>query len=570
MLSVGVDIGSSTSHLVFSRIVLERLDSRYVVTTRETFYQSDILLTPYSAEETIDADALGAFIERQYKDAKVDPDEIDTGALILTGVAVRRRNARAIGELFARQAGKMVAVTAGDSLETVMAAYGSGAVARSIRDKVDGDECRRRRRHLEDRGLRRRQGGRPHRARRRRAARLPRRGRDASCASRKPAAASPPSSASTLELGAQLAAESRARARGAHGGSAVRGDARRLADGRRRGAAAARSARGACRRSTRSRFSGGVSEYIYGREAQTFGDLGALLAQEIRARVEGWGPQLERSNEGIRATVIGASQYTTQVSGSTIFVSPLDALPLRNVPVIAPAFALDGDDDRLRRGRRGDQGGAQAARSRRGRHAGRGVRALARLGDVPAARCVLPGRGRRPRGGAGATAIRWCSRATATSAACIGIHLREEMKLDNAIVSIDGLELKDFDYIDIGAMLPTLRRRAGGDQVADLSDHRRARQGLAAGAARAGGLSCSSFTSLSFRLRFPHRLPSASRSYLILALSPLRRARKPTRGKRFRMRALGRRRRGVPRQLPPSTRSCRARRPCTSATFSPR
>ena len=54
--SVGVDIGSSTSHLVFSRIVLERLDSRYVVTERESFYQSDILLTPYSAEETIDAD----------------------------------------------------------------------------------------------------------------------------------------------------------------------------------------------------------------------------------------------------------------------------------------------------------------------------------------------------------------------------------------------------------------------------------------------------------------------------------------------------------------------------------
>ena len=136
VLSVGVDIGSSTSHLVFSRIVLERLDSRYVVTERETFYQSDILLTPYAAEETIDAAALGAFIEQQYADAKVDPDEIDTGALILTGVAVRRSNARAIGELFARQAGKLVAVSAGDNLETVMAAYGSGAVARSIRDQT--------------------------------------------------------------------------------------------------------------------------------------------------------------------------------------------------------------------------------------------------------------------------------------------------------------------------------------------------------------------------------------------------------------------------------------------------
>src|SRR6516162_10713503 len=136
VLSVGVDIGSSTSHLVFSRIVLERLDSRYVVTIRETFYQSDILLTPYSAEDDINAAALGAFIERQYQDAKVDPDEIDTGALILTGVAVRRRNARKISELFAREAGKMVAVSAGDGLEAVMAAHGSGAVARSLRENA--------------------------------------------------------------------------------------------------------------------------------------------------------------------------------------------------------------------------------------------------------------------------------------------------------------------------------------------------------------------------------------------------------------------------------------------------
>src|SRR6516162_6856466 len=70
LLSVGVDIGSSTSHLVFSRIVLERLDSRYVVTERETFYGSDIMLTPYAAEETIDSEALGAFIRKEYTHAK--------------------------------------------------------------------------------------------------------------------------------------------------------------------------------------------------------------------------------------------------------------------------------------------------------------------------------------------------------------------------------------------------------------------------------------------------------------------------------------------------------------------
>src|SRR3977135_2806408 len=66
VLSVGVDIGSSTTHLVFSRIVLERLDSRYVVTQRETFYQSDILLTPYAAADEIDADALGASYDAKH------------------------------------------------------------------------------------------------------------------------------------------------------------------------------------------------------------------------------------------------------------------------------------------------------------------------------------------------------------------------------------------------------------------------------------------------------------------------------------------------------------------------
>src|SRR5216684_907446 len=318
VLSVGVDIGSSTSHLVFSRIVLERLDSRYVVTIRETFYQSDILLTPYAAEEEIDAAALGAFIERQYQDAKVDPDEIDTGALILTGVAVRRRNARKIGELFARQAGKMVAVSAGDSLETVMAAHGSGAVARSIRDNATVMNV--------DVG-----GG---------------TSKIAICADGRVI------DLTALDVGARLLCldpvgrivriEEAGRRFGAELGITLEVGAQLAPDG---GRALLRldplSQRRALQQLT---FSGGVAEYIYGREAQAYGDLGVLLAQEIRARVEGWGPKLERASEGIRATVIGASQYTTQVSGSTIYVAPLEALPLRNVPVIAPAFALDHDE----------------------------------------------------------------------------------------------------------------------------------------------------------------------------------------------------------------------------------
>jgi ethanolamine utilization protein EutA len=200
-------------------------------------------------------------------------------------------------------------------------------------------------------------------------------------------------------------------------------------------------------------FSGGVSEYIYGREAASFGDLGVLLAQEIRARVEGWGPPIERSNEGIRATVVGASQYTTQVSGSTIYVSPMEALPLRNVPVIAPAFALDGDDI-------DSAAVAEAIRL-----------VIKRLdldqGDTPVA-VFVPWRGsatfQRLDGFCQGVADGLASvlaeghplvlAGDGDVGGLMGIHLREEMQFDNAIVSIDGLELKEFDYIDIGAMLP--------------------------------------------------------------------------------------------------------------------
>ena len=136
LVTVGVDIGSSTSHLVFSRLRLERTDNRYIVSERVVLHESEVLLTPYADDQAIDADALRVFIDRQYRLAGVTPEQIDSGALILTGVAVRRRNARAIGELFAAQAGKFVALSAGDALETTLAAFGSGAAALSVRDAV--------------------------------------------------------------------------------------------------------------------------------------------------------------------------------------------------------------------------------------------------------------------------------------------------------------------------------------------------------------------------------------------------------------------------------------------------
>ena len=451
VLSVGVDIGSSTSHLVFSRIVLERLDSRYVVTERETFYQSDILLTPYASADEIDADALGEFIGKQYESAMVDPDEIDAGALILTGVAVRRSNARRIGELFAAQAGKLVAVSAGDSLETVMAAYGSGAVARSIRDEatvmnvdVGGGTAKIAVCHkgeviaitavdvgarlvctdVEDNKI----------------VRLEEAGRRF---------------AADLGLGLRLGdtlgpdhALALAVAMADRLFEAMRGGSPKLGDtGLLR--LAPLSYLGKIDEIT---FSGGVAEYIFGWEDENFGDLGGLLGEEIRKRVDEWGVRLEKPTEGIRATVIGASQYTTQVSGSTIFVSPLGTLPLRNIPVIAPQLPLDHETIEA-------SAIAQAIKA-----------VLSRLDltepDGPVA-IFVPWRGSATfqrldafcRGIAGGLASRVAKHLPIVLAGdgdvggLIGIHFREEMRLANPIVSIDGLELKEFDYIDIGEML---------------------------------------------------------------------------------------------------------------------
>jgi ethanolamine utilization protein EutA len=133
--TVGIDIGSSTSHLLFARILMQRqsqaLSSRFVVTKREVVWRSPIRLTPFLPDGTIDARSLGLFIHDAYRQAGFSRADIDSGAVILTGEAIKRRNAKAIDELFADEAGKFVCATAGHQLECTLAAHGSGAVALS-------------------------------------------------------------------------------------------------------------------------------------------------------------------------------------------------------------------------------------------------------------------------------------------------------------------------------------------------------------------------------------------------------------------------------------------------------
>jgi ethanolamine utilization protein EutA len=452
LTSVGVDIGSSTSHLVFSRLLLERLDNRYIVSERTVLHESDVLLTPYAGDQSIDAKALGAFIDAQYAKAGLTPASIDSGALILTGVAVRRSNSRAIADLFAEQAGKFVSVSAGDALETTLAAFGSGAAARSIRETarvmnidIGGGTTKiaiceagelvdltaidigARVVALDPQGC---------------VVRIEEAGHRFAQEAGVELALGSPLPPADLRRMAQMMAERIFEVAGNPLLSSTTASLLRLAPLRSE------------RMPDVLTFSGGVSEYIYGREPQAYGDLGPFLAEAILTRAKSWGPRLEVPDQGIRATVIGASQYTVQVSGSTIYVEPSGQLPVRNVPVIAPVLDLEVDS----------LDGAAITESIH--------RALRRLdlhsGDQPVGICY------RWQGSATFARLDTFCRAVADGmkaitdqghpllligeADCgglIGIHCHEEARMTCPVISIDGINLKELDFIDIGAMLET-------------------------------------------------------------------------------------------------------------------
>ena len=448
LTSVGVDIGSSTSHLLFSRLELERQDNRYVTVKRDVLYQSDILLTPYRGATTIDQTALGAFIDAQYHAAGLTRDDVDTGALILTGVALLRENARSIAELFAGEAGRFVAVSAGDNLEATTAAHGSGAVALSETQQavmnvdIGGGTtkvviCRDGRTvelmaidvgarlvAFDPEGV---------------VTRLEPAARDIAERLGIRLSAGSPVSAADLErlvtyMVDQLVSEVSV------GGTTAGSHLLRTEPLRDRSHVNAIT------------FSGGVSEYVYARAEKAFGDLGPLIAEELKRRDLG-APMLETPG-GIRATVIGASQYTIQVSGSTIYLSPLDVVPVRNIPVVMPHFPWHEDEfssetvvsvirDALRRFDLLDPTGPVALAAQ-----WEGSATYSRI----KAFCSGAVDAMRPHVASGHPLILVFD---SDIGGLLGLHFREEMRLDLPIISIDGIELREFDYIDIGALIPT-------------------------------------------------------------------------------------------------------------------
>lgn len=447
LTTVGVDIGSATSHLMFSRLHLRRqaqgYSSRFVVVERQALHRSPIWLTPYEEDGLIDAQALQGHFSSAYEAAGLRREDVDAGAVILTGVALERQNARRIADLFADESGRFVCASAGHNLEALLAAHGSGSVARS----TAGDTVL---------------------------------NVDVGGGTTKLAVCRGGQVVATMAIwgGARLIvvddelrvlrAEPAIRDIAAELGIGVEPGIRvedatleRLAD-----AIAARVISAATGRGTDGPplvgslppdarfdqviFSGGVAEYLRdGADQSAAGDLGRHLAASLRRRWDELGAPVEVAPESIRATVIGASQFSLQLSGNTIHLSgPID-LPVHNVPVVAITL-----DDPLEHG-----GGAAIAETieRRVRQLDLRDReesiaiAISWDGDprYPLLRAIADGV---------VTAHRDSPRRAsplmvvldADIGASLGGIIRDELGVTSGLIAIDGVELSDLDFIDIG------------------------------------------------------------------------------------------------------------------------
>jgi ethanolamine utilization protein EutA (predicted chaperonin) len=455
--TVGIDIGSSTSHLLFAKVVLQRqsqgLSSRFTVIDRQIVWRSPIMLTPFLADGTIDAHRLEHFIHDAYHDAGLRRSEIDSGAVILTGEAIKRKNARAIDELFAADAGKFVCATAGHRLESRLAAHGSGAVRLSkergicvLHVDVGGGTTKL---ALIDNGVIL--------------------GESAFAVGGRLLASDERGAWTRVDDSARLVAEALGLATDPQtlADEAVRRRiARRLAaiaadyilDAPRDSLAAALALTDPLSRTAAPApvpalltFSGGVSEYIFGSEDREYGDIAKLLAAELTHELSTrTGLALVDPGGRIRATVIGASQFTVQVSGKTIYLPDPDILPVHNIPVVHLGIDLASHIDSA----------AMADAIRAG---------IARMDLDPHARMAIAFTWR------GDPEYARLKAAAAGIAAALGAHdrrdallvlmidgdigrsighlLEHELALPRRIVSIDGVQLQELDFVDIGALI---------------------------------------------------------------------------------------------------------------------
>jgi ethanolamine utilization protein EutA len=340
LVSAGIDVGTTTSHLIFSKLKLEKMYAprgvKFEVTEREILYRGNIILTPLLDGQIIDYLELVNFLKEEYHSAKMSIEEIDTGAVIITGESAKKENAEELVKSLAHKAGKFVCAAAGPNFESVIAAMGSGAVNYSKTEKKTVMNV--------DIG-----GGTSNIAIIKDGAII-----DAACVNvggrllafdqeNKITRIESPIRIFEDELGIKF-----------EYGLEITENQKRILAKR-----LAESLFEVLSRTIISvpakkllmtnpleyggeidefMFSGGVAEYIYQKTDQGYGDLGKYLSKEIRLQIKEKGIIIHEPTELIRATVIGAGQYTLQVSGVTTHVSDIDILPLHNLPVVEPKF----------------------------------------------------------------------------------------------------------------------------------------------------------------------------------------------------------------------------------------
>ena len=132
LLSVGLDVGTTTTQLIVSRLLVENRESAFAVpemqiTERQILYKGPVHFTPLLDRDHVDGKAIGALVAAEYENAGIAPEQVDTGAVIITGETSRKENARAVLDALAALAGDFVVATAGPHLESVLAAKGAGA-----------------------------------------------------------------------------------------------------------------------------------------------------------------------------------------------------------------------------------------------------------------------------------------------------------------------------------------------------------------------------------------------------------------------------------------------------------
>ena len=338
LLSVGLDVGTTSTQMVFSRLRIENKAGSFAVPEmeieeRDVIYRSGVHFTPLLREDRVDAAALRAIVDREYAAAGIDRKNVDTGAIIITGETSRKENARAVLEQLSGYAGDFVVATAGPDLESVLAAKGAGAVAYS--EKTGKTVL-----HM-DIG-----GGTSNLA-------LIEDGRitAVSCLTVcgrllkiapdgrlsyvspvvegifKKKTGEVVNREEVYELCEKLVAALEAAA-------GLREEDDLVSNLRTTGAAVFSSPAGAV-----LSFSGGVADCIETEQPWlAFGDMGPELGQAIRRSRLCRGEYMLGA-ETIRATVIGAGSHSAQLSGSTVFYQNV-AFPLKNLPVVRSVSEL--------------------------------------------------------------------------------------------------------------------------------------------------------------------------------------------------------------------------------------